>query len=77
MSVMYHSKYISIKMIIRLQRTSSVGQIHSQRGKSIFGDFVHSYSGDDMITAPTFIQCSSLRKLRQLLVLIQGASNFK
>ena len=68
---MYNSKYISDKVKIRLQRASSVGHVHSRRGKSLSGDFVHSYRENVMISVSTFAECSSLSELRRLFVLIQ------
>ena len=52
--LMYNSKYILNKMKIRLQRTSSVGHMHSQRGKSVSDDLVHSYRECFMILFSTF-----------------------
>ena len=50
---MYNSKYILEETKIRLQRNSSVGNIHSQRGESVSGDVAHSYRECVMISIST------------------------
>ena len=54
-SLMYNSKHILVEMKKRLQKTSSVGNIHSQRGESVSDGLVHSYRECVMILVSTFV----------------------